>query len=379
MFQKLGLKSAILVGAFSAVACGGVCGDGAIDELNDFDLAEACDDGNAVAGDGCNATCGAIEDGFDCPTAGAACVPTCGNGQLDAGEECDGAVFDPAISCEAFLATGTPNCNADCSASGDTCVAVAGDGVRSSDLLVPGQGEQCDDGNLTNGDGCSANMELEALTSIVLVDAAGDAAELNNTTPDGSSFAVWGAVGGVDLDGDGVLDGGFDFDGDGVAGASYLFLIATDQTDICDTILANGLNVLNEVFGGNIAGSTGLLFIEFPGDQALANNTTFTGEGPLNLFLDPGVDNATGLDLGYIEADGAGGVTSDTTAGGDGLGTLTLESFTFNSANLSGNLTLNAVGLRQTTQFAGGAAGAIDSLISIDVNGAPSCTLEFLQ
>lgn len=44
------------------------CGDGR------RDIGEACDDGNAVSGDGCSATCHEIEYGFGCPRAGAACT-----------------------------------------------------------------------------------------------------------------------------------------------------------------------------------------------------------------------------------------------------------------------------------------------------------------
>ena len=40
--------------------------------------------------------------------------------------------------------------------SADTCVATCGDGVRSHYV------EECDDGNLVDGDGCSSGCEVEA-------------------------------------------------------------------------------------------------------------------------------------------------------------------------------------------------------------------------
>ena len=45
-----------------------VCGNGALDD------GEACDDGNADAGDGCAADCAEIEAGFECKTPGEPCT-----------------------------------------------------------------------------------------------------------------------------------------------------------------------------------------------------------------------------------------------------------------------------------------------------------------
>lgn len=52
-------------------SCSPACGDGKI--LGDED----CDDGNAQSGDGCNADCSAIEDGWRCPGAGLDCIRVC--------------------------------------------------------------------------------------------------------------------------------------------------------------------------------------------------------------------------------------------------------------------------------------------------------------
>jgi cysteine-rich repeat protein len=64
------------------------CGDGII--RRDIPLGEAgferCDDGNNLAGDGCAADCALLE--------------TCGNGQLDAGEECDDGNRDGFDGCD---------------------------------------------------------------------------------------------------------------------------------------------------------------------------------------------------------------------------------------------------------------------------------------
>ncbi|XXX77058.1 DVUA0089 family protein [Sorangium sp. So ce134] len=64
-------------------APGAVCGDGAV-----LAPAEACDDGNRTAGDGCDPGC-AIEPGFACAGAPSACTDGCGNGALGGAETCD--------------------------------------------------------------------------------------------------------------------------------------------------------------------------------------------------------------------------------------------------------------------------------------------------
>jgi cysteine-rich repeat protein len=73
-------------GAACQLQCDGcdvVCGDGV------WLAQEACDDGNTADGDGCNANCTAVEDGFDCPGGGAACVGACGDSLQLGGEACD--------------------------------------------------------------------------------------------------------------------------------------------------------------------------------------------------------------------------------------------------------------------------------------------------
>jgi cysteine-rich repeat protein len=92
------------------------CGDGRID------AGEQCDDGNTVSGDGCSATCK---------------LEACGNGVLDAGEQCDDGNKVSGDGCSA------------------TCkLEVCGNGVLDA-------GEQCDDGNSVSGDGCDAQCRIE--------------------------------------------------------------------------------------------------------------------------------------------------------------------------------------------------------------------------
>jgi cysteine-rich repeat protein len=84
---------------------------------------EACDDGNTDSGDGCSGDCSKVE--------------VCGDGVVDSGEECDDAGE-------------SATCDSDCTA------VVCGDSVTNVSA-----GEECDDGNTTNGDGCSDACTIE--------------------------------------------------------------------------------------------------------------------------------------------------------------------------------------------------------------------------
>jgi len=100
------------------------------------DIGEDCDDGNNIIGDGC---------GIDCLNEGtSACVlpddpNCCGNDSVDIGEDCDG----------------TANCNGDCTNAGTTFQ----EGCNSDPDI--NEGEDCDDGNFTAGDGCAPNCTNE--------------------------------------------------------------------------------------------------------------------------------------------------------------------------------------------------------------------------
>lgn len=114
------MKNWILILA-TMVGCGGVCGDGKVDE----NVGEECDDGNRIGGDACNEVC---------------LVPRCGNNfpDIGLGEQCD----DGNNSNQDL-------CLDDC--SDPEC----GDGFLFLAL------EECDDGNQEDGDGCSVICDIE--------------------------------------------------------------------------------------------------------------------------------------------------------------------------------------------------------------------------
>ena len=98
------------------------CGNGVLDAL------EECDDGNQVDNDACRNTCVAA---------------ACGDGVVQMGVE----------FCDEAMLNGTYNhCAADCTKLGPSC----GDKVVDG-----GNGETCDDGNKVDGDGCSAACKGE--------------------------------------------------------------------------------------------------------------------------------------------------------------------------------------------------------------------------
>ena len=105
------------VATASCLAPAGDCGNGVLE------AGEQCDDGNTVAGDGCSPNCR---------------LEVCGNHILDPGEQCDDGN----------------------TVSGDGCSATCQREPRCGDGVVDA-GEQCDDGNTVSGDGCSASCQLE--------------------------------------------------------------------------------------------------------------------------------------------------------------------------------------------------------------------------
>ena len=126
------------------------CGDGV------KQAGERCDDANNVGGDGCAASCQAIENDFACPDPGMACVSTvrCGDGRVSGDETCDDGTLNSGDGCSAKCALEN---GYRCPVVGEACVAAAcGDGI------IAGK-EQCEDDNTTpvDSDGCSATCKLE--------------------------------------------------------------------------------------------------------------------------------------------------------------------------------------------------------------------------
>jgi cysteine-rich repeat protein len=157
------------------------CGDGVVEGD------EECDDGNNISGDGCSAFCELepvcepnemecrytalfwCNNGFwelvkNCADEGKICDTNeftsfcenpgvCGNGIIEAGEECDDGN------------TVTEKCAyglTECTVCASNCTLVPGSTEYCGDNIVNGD-EECDDGNNTNGDGCDSNCKIEVV------------------------------------------------------------------------------------------------------------------------------------------------------------------------------------------------------------------------
>ena len=136
---------------------------------------EECDDGNSLDNDGCSSRC-TVESGFQC-TSGcrtfcefmrpSTCVAVCGDARNAASEECDDGNLISGDGCSKYCQVergwaclpgrGGEREREERVASKEStsvCRPVCGDGyVRA--------GEECDDGNLLSGDGCSWNCTRE--------------------------------------------------------------------------------------------------------------------------------------------------------------------------------------------------------------------------
>lgn len=172
-----------------------MCGNGRLE------AGEACDDGNTQSGDGCRSDCQRIETDWICPQPGMGGVH---------GAESGSVTLDAATATRFGLTVGrvyeivvfqaerhTVDSNYRLTLGGfnlprSRCASVCGDGVVTPDeacddgtndgryggcmpgclmraphcgdgVLQRDQGEQCDDGNMVNEDGCSSRCQTEVI------------------------------------------------------------------------------------------------------------------------------------------------------------------------------------------------------------------------
>ena len=115
------------------LSCGPACGNGILE------AGEECDDGNNEDGDGCSANCDIEEEHY------------CGDGSLDLGEECDLGILN-GVTC-------TPPYGGSCTYCSGTCKSKTLYGGFCGDKIKQ-DGEECDDGNTNNLDSCRNNCKL---------------------------------------------------------------------------------------------------------------------------------------------------------------------------------------------------------------------------
>lgn len=181
----------------------GVCGDGVVDQT------EACDDGNATEGDGCDTNC---------------TLSGCGNGITDLLEACDDGNTDNGDGCDnncmqTFCGNGIKTEDEQCDdgnqVNGDGCdlnctMSGCGNGVMSGT-------EACDDGNAVEGDGCDSNCTISACGNGIM--GGGESCDDSNTdNADGCSASCNLETAEIEPNEDGSIStGGSDIDGNDFA------------------------------------------------------------------------------------------------------------------------------------------------------------------
>ena len=121
-----------------------ICGDAMISNM------ETCDDGDAMAGDGCDDAC-QTEAGWSCMGEPSVCSATCGDGLVRGSEGCDDMNTTALDGCDGACAV---EMGYSCMGEPSVCVFTCGDGTLDAS-------ENCDDNNLANGDGCSSVCQVE--------------------------------------------------------------------------------------------------------------------------------------------------------------------------------------------------------------------------
>ncbi|MFC1691770.1 hypothetical protein ACFL0W_06340, partial [Nanoarchaeota archaeon] len=152
-----------------------------------IDVAEDCDDGNNIDNDGCSASCD-YETDITGPACGPGlslcidgscsldCIATAGNFQCNGINGCEAGESCECADCngDATTCSGSLECSisagACCDLIGDSfcdycspCVDVDPDCGDCGDCKVD-YGEQCDDGNVNENDGCDSTCQYESLS-----------------------------------------------------------------------------------------------------------------------------------------------------------------------------------------------------------------------
>lgn len=154
------------------------CGDGVLDAT------EECDDSNVVGGDGCNVQCklevcgnGILDAGESCDDGntsnGDGCThdchiqPPCGDGVVDAGEQCDDENVDEQDGCDSECRLECGNGVLDAGEECDSSTDCDSSCHFACGNGILDAGEQCDDKNTYCGDGCDHACRLECGNGVV--------------------------------------------------------------------------------------------------------------------------------------------------------------------------------------------------------------------
>lgn len=258
------------------------CGNGTLDAEED------CDDGNTVEGDGCNGAC-RVETGYTCNGEPSDCVTICGDGVLAGAETCDDGNADAGDGCDDTCAEES---GFTCDGAPSVCVTTCGDGIVAG-------AELCDDGGAAAGDGCD---------DLCLVEAGFVCDEMPSVC--------------VTTCGDGIVAGAESCDDMGVApgdGCDDLCAVELGYTcigdpSVCDTTCGDGISAGTEMCDDGLTvagdGCDDLCLIEAgwacAGDPSIC--TTTCGDGIVagveecddqGLFIGDGCDGVCVVEHGF--------------------------------------------------------------------------------
>lgn len=178
--------------------------------------------------DGGTLQCSGLCNAFDTSL----CIqnPECGNNVLESGEQCDDGNTSDGDGC-------------DSSCQLESFGGICGDGV-----IQAGEGEECDDGNTTNGDGCSNICLIESGESYCgdgTVDENEECDDGNQTSGDGCSNIC--TIEGDGYCGDGSVDAGEQCDDGNQNNGDGCSNVCTFETGSC----GNGIVERGEQCDGN--------------------------------------------------------------------------------------------------------------------------------
>ncbi len=194
--------------------------------------AEQCDDGNGNNNDGCSLNC-TVETGYTCIgnpsvcTIGATAGATAGN---TAGNTAGDTSTTVGTTAGATVGTtaGTTAENTAGTTAGTTVGTTAGNiaGATSGDLILCGNGdldsgEQCDDGNPENGDGCTTSCGIETGYACRAIGDPICTQKICSDSDDGNDYVSKGTVEYTDFQSTSVSDACVTLEGGAYIPADY--------------------------------------------------------------------------------------------------------------------------------------------------------------
>lgn len=233
--------------AVSTVIPGVQCGSGSVIQSEENGGEECDQSGNVAGGDGCSAVClneGSVPEGD--------VYAVCGNGTLEAGEDCDDGDAEGGDLC-------SPSCLWEGRSACTSLVTTNCCGNGTSEY-----GEGCDDGNTQSEDGCSASCVLE-----------------------GSSIAYET----ISICGDGVIGEGEACEASAANTALAPFAVAEILNQAPLEVVASGTNeatseITASVLGEDVSGSAAFTLACSCTNDALCGDATAVGCGTGSCCFD---------------------------------------------------------------------------------------------